>query len=141
MGTKGFDEICDETIKDTFRHLFYGDAQDDIRGQIVYDRDHRKIGAVSDVYCDAADMRPRYIEIEPFKNDENGPYLYPYEYASWVDDSPVFLDSTLSALRTYDDYHYDNVMQGEAADLVPYGEVLEVQASDDWTAWERRISA
>lgn len=61
------------------RHLVLGDepaeTQGDVRGYVVYDRNHRKLGIVSEVYCSSDDLKPRYLEIAPFKERDESTFL------------------------------------------------------------------
>ena len=119
-GTRGLSEAM--------RHALYDgptESSADMRGLVVFDRNHRKIGIVSEVYCSEEDLKARYIEITSFKGSSDATYMYPFDYVRWTK-SGVFIDSTQKTLRAYEEYNARHVMQHERKSLVSYGEALEI---------------
>ena len=97
----------------------------DIRGFFVRDRNHHKIGTVSEIYCDRFDLQPRYIEITPLNEFSEKIYIYPIECARWRKNGPVFIESTKESLEKYETYDLDHILASEGNELITYNESLD----------------
>lgn len=98
----------------------------DLRGFVVYDKQHKKIGTVGEVYCDHIDLQPRYIEIIPLDRYENRSFLYPIECSQWRKNGPAFLESNQLSFYKYDTYDFDYIMQKEGSELITFNESLRM---------------
>lgn len=97
----------------------------DIRGFFVCDRNHKKIGMVSEIYCDRFDFSPRYIEITPLNEKVEKIFIYPFDYIKWHANGPAFIETTEDCLDKYETYDADYILSVEGKDLVTYSEALE----------------
>lgn len=118
------------------QYLF--DELSDLRGYIVYDRNHKKIGTISEIYFDRIDLKPRYIEIIPLHQSGSKIYCYPYECTTWQPEGPAFITSTEKDLDLYETYDLEHTLAVGGAALMTYNEYLENDLnfgngySNDW---------
>lgn len=106
------------------KHLLRVDSQD-IRGYLVYDCNHEKIGMVSEIYCDRYDLQPRFIEITPLDDRCEQIFSYPIECACWQSGGPVFIESTQKSLSTYETYDLGYTLATHGKQLITYNESLD----------------
>ena len=97
----------------------------DVRGFFVRDRNHKKIGTISEIYCDRYDLQPRYLEITPLDENYDKIFIYPIECARWNKNGPVFIESTMHSLENYETYDLEHVFASEGSSLITYNESLD----------------
>lgn len=113
------------------RHLLYMNAGSgkDLRGFLVIDRYHKKIGTICEVFCDRVSSKPRYIEIIPLNEKIQYSLMVPFESVKWVGkDGPATITSSASALFDHEEYDFEHVMQTDGAELVTFNETFEADS-------------
>lgn len=96
----------------------------DLRGKIVFDRNHQRIGIVSEVFYCAESLEAKYIEIAPFSENDFATYMYPVELTNFHKSGPIFLNSTYESLQMYDEYLAETVLAQESG-LITYADACE----------------
>lgn len=106
-------------------------AGSDIRGFVVLDRNHRKVGTICEVYSDRDTLKPRYVEIVPFNCRIDRSIVYPYDFVKCIsDDGPAFVSTTTESLLAHEEYELEHIMQSEGENLVTFNDVLEADSRD-----------
>lgn len=98
----------------------------DLRGFLVYDKFHKKIGVVSEIYCDKFDLNPLYIEITPLSQKINESFVYPVDSLRCSKRGLLFLNSDYSSLKEFPFYRLDKLMESEGGNLITYLESLYI---------------
>lgn len=114
-------------ISETIRTRLYKWSQffeeSDLRGSMVYDCKHKKIGTISEIYYNKDDHHPEYVEITPLsKLESSGSLMYPIDYIKWSKEGKPTIDSKIASLKRLEDYQYDFVMSHLGDELIPYYE-------------------
>lgn len=104
----------------------------DLRGCEVYDRNHEKIGIISEIYCSSEDLMAKYVEIVPFVSEEEKNFIYPFDIISWRGDGPIFIGSTLDSLQQFSEYHAEYMLKNNLKSLVTYNEALDLGFHTLW---------
>lgn len=116
------------------KHLLFDHslpAGADLRGFVVYDRSHKRIGTIGEVYCDYMTLKPRYVEIIPLHSGTEKTVLYPYEYVDWRgNDGPAFISSSLSSILAFEEYDFNHVMECEGHELVTFNEAIGLKPDE-----------
>jgi len=102
-----------------------------IRGFVVFDRNHKKVGTIGDIYCDQESLKPRYVEIIPTGQRLGRPVMYPYDYLKiHGEEGRVFLSSTAADLFEHEEYGFDHFMETEGPELMTFNEALGVDSRE-----------
>jgi hypothetical protein len=114
----------------------------DLRGYVICDQSHKKIGTIGEVYCDRLTLEPRYVEIIPLRGSPDKSVLYPYDYvAGNGKDEPLRIPSTLASILSFEEYDYYNVMECEGHDLVTLNETLVADWDEPFVGYEHAFCA
>lgn len=105
---------------------------DDIRGCEVYDRQHRKIGIISEVYCTNDDLTAKYVEIIPFSPDVDKNFAYPFDMINWRGQGPAFLSSDFESLRAFREYDLNYLFSTHREKLITYSEAVALGIESTW---------
>lgn len=102
----------------------------DLRGWEVYDRDHKRMGIISEIYCNRGDLTAKYVEIIPVEKPRFKNLIYPFESVEWNNFGPAFLNSTQQSLQTFEEYDARAFLALERPNIITYDEALDLGLED-----------